>query len=337
MEIKNLNKKILPDIPVMRYGKPSAVCYIGSVIRLMEYIGDPVEQDELFALSGVGLCFPWKFASCCDEVSIIPEIPYRTFDAFGYKSEHIISDSINNKSVCFEKIRQSIDRGRPVIGFGITVKMPMSCLIVGYDDNGLYTRSFWPPKGMKRDCEEYFYSTDWYENCAGLLIVGDKTGKRLTGADAYTRIIEWAKKFRDYDRVVMADGQEIYINHQAFDRMDEWLLDDTQWQNPNQNGKEMFLKQCGLLLFNHYRYQLYEYLIKLDKEFPGVVNKPVFTAIERIGAAIPGANTSDLWLHEAVDPALKDFSVMSERAMREKVAEYVRLLKEYDNSVQWTL
>lgn len=51
------NKTLLPDVPALGYGNPSAVCYIGSVMRLMEYMGDPVEQDEVFALSGVGLCF----------------------------------------------------------------------------------------------------------------------------------------------------------------------------------------------------------------------------------------------------------------------------------------
>lgn len=331
------NKNILPDVPAMWYGNPSAVCYIGSVMRLMDYIGDPVQQDELFALSGVGLCFPWRFASSCDEVSIIPEIPMRTFEALGYESEYLSNDAVNDKLFCFDKIKQSIDRGNPVIGFGITVKMPMSCLIVGYDENGLYTRSFWAPNGEKRDSEEYFYSTNWHENCSGLLIVGEKTGERLNGKAAYDRITDWALKFRCYKRSVVAENQDIYINQHAFDAMIEWLLDDTQWENPNQGGKEQFLKQCGLLLFDHYRYQLYEYLKKLDSDFPNMVNKAVFTAIERIGIAIPGAHTSDLWLHEAVDPALKNFSAMSERAIREKTADYVRTLKEYDNSVQWTL
>jgi hypothetical protein len=64
------NKKILSGVPAMWYGNPSAVCYIGSVIRLMEYIGDPVEQDEVFALSGAGLCFPWRFASSCDLIGV---------------------------------------------------------------------------------------------------------------------------------------------------------------------------------------------------------------------------------------------------------------------------
>ena len=68
----------------MSYGNPSPMCYIGSVMRLMEYLGNPIGEDELFALSGVGLCFPWQFNSCCDEVSIIPDIPRRTFEALGY-------------------------------------------------------------------------------------------------------------------------------------------------------------------------------------------------------------------------------------------------------------
>lgn len=56
-----------------------------------------------------------------------------------------------------------------------------------------------------------------------------------------------------------------------------------------------------------------------------------------MSAAVPGAHTSDLWLHEAVDPALADFSAMRSRSLREKAAAYVRLLKGYDDSIQWTL
>ena len=42
MDMKNQNT--LRNVPAMWYGNPSAVCYIGAVMRLMEYIGDPVEQ-----------------------------------------------------------------------------------------------------------------------------------------------------------------------------------------------------------------------------------------------------------------------------------------------------
>lgn len=335
MDMKNQNT--LRNVPAMWYGNPSAVCYIGAVMRLMEYIGDPVEQDELFALSGAGLCFPWRYASCCDEISVISQIPSRTFEALGYESEYLPTEILPDKETCLKKIKRSIDSGRPVIGFGITVKMPMSCLVVGYDGSGLYTRSFWPPEGAKYDAEEYFYSPDWYENCAGLLIVGKRTGKRLAGAAAYARIADWALEFHRCPPSVWAGGKNIYINQYAFDAMMEWLLDDVQWKDPNQGGKEQYLKQCGLLLLQYYRSNLYQYLKKLDKEYPNLVNPSVFTALEHIVKAMPGAHASDLWLYKAVDPELREFSFMSRPSLRKRVVEYVNQLKEYDNSVQWTL
>lgn len=70
--------------------------------------------------------------------------------------------------------------------------------------------------------------------------------------------------------------------------MTEWLLDDTQWQAPQQDGKEMFLKQCGLLLFAHYRWQLGLYLRRLEDGCPGTVPAAVFETLERIGAARSG-------------------------------------------------
>ena len=330
-------KKILPNVPAMWYGHPSAVCYIGSVVRLMEYIGDPASETEVFALSGAGLCFPWRFASSCDEVSIIPEIPQRTFGAFGYESEYLPPDAVGDKTVCLDKIKESIGRGMPVIGFGITEKMPMTCLIVGYDENGLYTRSFWPPNGENHDSDEYFYSPDWHEKCSGLLIVGNKTSDRLTGAAAYKHITDTALMFRCYKQSVIAEGQDVYINQHAFNAMSDWLLDDAQWEDPMSAGKEQFLKQCGILLLGYYRNNLREYLENLEAENPGLVNPPVFTAIKRISDRIPGAHTSDLWLHEAVDPALKDFSAMKSRDLRKKVTDYVMELQGCDNNVQWTL
>ena len=332
-----MNKNVLSGISAMWYGNPSAVCFIGSVMRLMEYLGDPVEEDELFALSGVGLSFPWRFASCCDEVSIIPEVPFRTFEALGYKSEHLKDNDVSDKTVCFDKIKQSIDKGRPVIGIGITTKNPMACLISGYDEGGLYTRSFFSTEGEKHDIEKYFYSTDWHENCSGLLFVGDKINKRFKGKTAYDRIVWWAEYYRwKYkSQSVTSEGQEIFLNENAFEEMIKWLLDEGQWVNIE--NQEQYLKQMGLLLFSYYRYQLHEYLKKLEAETPGLVNKPVFAVLEKIGEAIPGAHTSDLWLHEAVDPMLKGFSVMRERSLREKTAKYVRMLQGLDNSVQWTL
>ena len=328
---------LLAGIPALRYGDPSAVCFIGAVQRLLEALGETVGQDELFALSGVGLCFPWRCGSCCDEVGIIPEIPARTLGAFGYESAYLTGEALADKAAAAAKIRASIAAGRPVIGFGVTVSAPMACLIVGCGKDGLYVRACQPPEGGEAGQAEPYFVADWHEKCAGLLFAGEKTGERLTGEAAYARIADWAALFRGYDLPVTAAGQAVYVGQAAFGQMIGWLLDDAQWQSPNEGGKEMYLKQCGLLLFNHYRWQLGLYLRRLEDARPGTVPAETFELLGRIGAAVPGAHTSDLWLHEAVDGALTDFSAMRRREVREKAAAYVRRLSELDAALLWSL
>lgn len=155
--------------------------------RLLEALGEAVGQDELFALSGVGLCFPWRCGSCCDEVGIIPEIPARTLGAFGYESAYLTGEALADKAAAAAKIRASIAAGRPVIGFGVTVSAPMACLIVGCGKDGLYVRACQPPEGGEAGQAEPYFVADWHEKCAGLLFAGEKTGERLTGEAAYAR------------------------------------------------------------------------------------------------------------------------------------------------------
>ena len=71
----------------------------------------------------------------------------------------------------------------------------------------------------------------------------------------------------------MAAGKPVYVSQRAFDRMNEWLLDDAQWQAPEQNNKEMYLKQCGLLLFAHYRRQLSLFLHRLEDGHPRLLRQ----------------------------------------------------------------
>lgn len=322
---------LLP-IPAIGYGETSPVCFIGSVMRLMDFRGDPIAEDELFALSGAGLSFPWGFGTSCDEVTLLPDIPARTFAALGYDSEYLSGAAVADKAACLRLIEESISQGRPVIGFGITTSAPMTCLIVGHDEHGLITRSYWPPAGQS-DPAAYFHSPDWHENCAGLLFVGQKTGERAVGAQAYRLIADWASRFRTSPAFVVLDGQEVFVGEHAFDAIIEWLLDDAAWTEPTLGSKEQYLKQAGLLLFAYYRDQLLSYLRKLDAADPGLVNPAALTELARIDRAIPGKQASQLWLGEAVDPALVDFGAMSARPLREMVANYVLRLRDMDGLV----
>ena len=359
---ENSQEKVLTGIPPMGYGDPSAVCYIGSIMRLMEYLGDPIEADELFTLSGTALCFPWKAGLCCDEVSILTEIPQRTFTALGYESEIIYEPNVYiepysltetremingqpiitinprkySKDFYIEKIINSIDNGRPVIGFGLT-ELNFTCLITGYQKNGegLNLRAYWSPQGEPEGYggdDNYYYTESWYEKCCGIVIVGDKTGERLAGEKAYKHIRETAKLMHE-KKMEYTQGEVIYNNTAAFDDMIRWILNDDWWQEGFDTGnRDMYLKPCGLWLLDHYRSFLHSYMGKLSEHNHGLVNPEIRPAIEELGSYITGPNV-DIGDLTTIDPDATDFSKLINRSTREKLADLVMKLKELDNKV----
>jgi len=336
---KGLAENVLRGIPQMRYGDPSAVCYIGSVLRLMEALGDPIAEDELFALSGAGLCFPWQYRSCCDEISIIPEIPRRTFAALGYESEYYYEPDLYagartySKAFYAEKIKRSIDNGRPVLGFGFT-KLNFTCLVTGYyhGGDGLYMRAFWSPEGKPEGYDEamYYSVDDWYDKCHGIVVVGEKTGERLAGEKAYAHLKESAAVFSAMASVT-AQGQTIHMGFGAFDAMIAWLLDDSRWDDLHDCG--VYLKPCGVLLLRHYRDHLGLYLEKLSEQCAGLVHPAIRPAIARMDELVKGAERSDWDLRRSVDRSITSFSEMEKRENREKVAACVARLKAIDREI----
>jgi len=341
-QLKGPAENVLRGVPRLRYGDPSPVCYIGSVMRLMEHIGDPIDQSELFALSGAGLCFPWAFQSSCDEISVVPEIPRRTFTALGYESEYYYEPDISSgarrysKEFYIEKIKRSIDSGRPVLGFGVTAAN-FTCLITGYYDhgNGLHLRSYWSPEGKPEgydDDETYYRAEDWYDKCHGIVTVGQKIGERLAGEKAYAHIREMAAIFSTIASVP-AERKTIPMGPAAFDAMAAWLLDDSQWETGDLHDQGVFLNPAGILLLMYYRNSLHEYLKKLAKDCPGLVDPAILSAIERMRPLVPGKRRGGGYVHESVYRKLKNFSNMRGRELREKVAACVAQLKGIDAEI----
>jgi len=347
-----LAENVLQGVPHMGYGNPSPVCYIGAVMRLMDYLGDPVEEDELFALSGAGLCFPWQYKSCCDEISILSAIPRRTFAALGYESEAYCEPGRGgeyrydqpeipagarkySKEFFMEKIRRSIDSGRPVLGFGLTAQN-FACLVTGYynDGEGLYLRAYWSPEGTPEgyDTEQYYRTEDWYVKCHGIAVIGEKTGGRLAGEEAYAHIRESAAVFDQLTSVPTQWG-EVPAGFAAFDAMIAWLLDDSQWDKKDLHDNDVFLKPCGVLLLNYYRNLLHSYLGKLSAQCPALVHPGILLAIARMAELVQGAQHSDWDLRKSVDRRITKFSKLRDRALREKVAASIGQLKALDREI----
>lgn len=174
-----------------------------------------------------------------------------------------------------------------------------------------------------------FHLLDW----SG--IDGQK-GEKLTDAEKYNRIVDWARKAR---------GQ----NPGVFDALTEWVLDDSQWTDEKLAENEQILMHGVFARFKEQNARLRAYLKELEPT--GVVNAPVFGALDRFDEELSGLSQNEC-LRETIAKVFADFSTMGERGIREKIAGnktgptgtdtvelfgYINYLKDCDAGVQWAL
>lgn len=188
-----------------------------------------------------------------------------------------------------------------------------------------------------------FRFIDWHD-------VDGEPDDRSTDAKTYRRIVEWAARAR---------GR----NPSAFDALTEWILDDSQWTAEQLAANERILMEGVIARFREQNDGLRERLRALEPS--GIVNPPVFHALDRFDEALSGSPgeisvreaasrlSVDLSItRELVSRVFADFTTMLERDVRVRIAGgktgpagtdsvdfsgYVNYLKECDASVQWAL
>ena len=174
-----------------------------------------------------------------------------------------------------------------------------------------------------------FHMLDWKEV---------KEQKELSPEEKYKRIISWAGKAR---------GR----NPKVFDALCDWLMNDDDWTEDKLAENKEILMQGVLARFKEQNARLRTYLKELEPS--GVVNFPVFKALDDFDKMLNGEKNG-YWECKETAKMFADFSVMSNRNMREKIAGgktgrqgvdtagplglgYIGYLKDGDASVQWCL
>ena len=164
--------------------------------------------------------------------------------------------------------------------------------------------------------------------------IEEKKGETLTDTEKYKRLVAWAGKAR---------GQ----NPTVFDALTEWILDDSEWTDEKLAENEQILMQGVFARFKEQNARLRAYLKELEPS--GVVNAPVFKALDRFDTELSGVSHVE---QETVAKVFADFSAMRERGVREMIAGgrtgpsgtdsvklygYINHLKDCDAQVQWCL
>lgn len=161
----------------------------------------------------------------------------------------------------------------------------------------------------------------------------------LSAAEKYNRIVRWAGEAR---------GQ----NPTIFDKLTEWILDDSEWTLDKHAENEQILMQGVLARFKDQNAKLRTVLKELEPS--GVVNETIWQALDNFDSDLtaPMGCPHYAEMRETVEKMFSDFSVMRERSVREIIAGnktgstgtdsveifgYINHLKNCDAQVQWCL
>lgn len=152
----------------------------------------------------------------------------------------------------------------------------------------------------------------------------------------------------EYQAIARWAGSARGRNPKAFDDLTEWLLDDAQWTEEQLSANERLLRD----IFDRFRRQNAWLRKRLTELTPsGVVNQPVFQALDRFDEELSGVS-HQTGMPNAAALMLADFSVMTGPAVRRQLAGgktgaagtdtvelfgYINELKDCDAAVQWTL
>lgn len=261
-------RAVLENVPRVHFYEGGKRCpediIIPSVVRaVLEYLGDedygckhcPVRVQAckvfctysfLVGVSGAAAFLSWKEGWHGDNVALFymsddpGAVERHIFEAIGYAYEAVMKEAgRDNEAVFRQHITESIDRGVPVLGYGV-IGPPEPSIITGYDEGGdvLIGWSFFQnfPEfnaGVEFEPSGYFRKRDWFKDTENLLIIGEKRPKPSL-PEISRDTLRWLLKVTRTPMVrPEPDAPEHYWQRHnglvAYDAWADHLLRDAEW------------------------------------------------------------------------------------------------------------
>jgi AraC-like DNA-binding protein len=272
--ISNVSK--LYENPAENYMFPSCMRSVAGALNE----GD--EMDFLFFAGITGDLFTqiwrepkWQYNDSYSSVCKDTQLPIKAaFDACGYIYEYLNKNDITGKRhECIQKIVSSIDKGLPVLTFGI-VGPPVCSVICGYDENGdvligwsQFTDE--PREDIQTDLitsENYFSVRNGLDRSEALIFLKEK-GKTPDIADSMrTSILNvpvWGR---------LPSSNHLFFGEKAFEKWAESLLCDECFENESMlEGPLDTYGSCIVLTGTNLHY-MKEYLDRAMQYCPDLKN-----------------------------------------------------------------
>ncbi|MBN2389319.1 MAG: hypothetical protein JXR84_01265 [Anaerolineae bacterium] len=267
-------RAVLESVPRVHFYEGGKRCpediIIPSVMRAtLEYLGEedygckhcPIRgqaskvfctYSHLVGVSGAAAFLSWKEGWHGDNIALFfmdadaGAVERHIFEAIGYAYEAVMKEEgRDNKAEFRQRIIESIDRGMPVLGYGV-VGPPEPSIITGYDEGGdvLIGWSFFqnfPDFNAGVEFEPaaegqpvgYFRKHDWFKDTENLLIIGEKQPKPSL-AEVSRDALRWLLKVTRTPMVRPEPDAPEWYRHRhnglaAYDAWADHLLRDAEW------------------------------------------------------------------------------------------------------------
>ena len=256
-------RAVLEDVPRVHFYEGGKRCpediILPSVMRaIMEFWGEKdygckhcLAQNPdckvlctyafLVGISGAASYLSWKEGWHADNPAIFymsddAQAPERhIFKAIGYEYEWVVkAQGRDNEALFRRRIAESIQRGVPVLGYGVIGPLEPS-IVAGYDEGGdvLIGWSFFQDASTECEPSGCFRQRDWFGSTDCLLIIGEKVDKPSLEETCRTAL-QW---MLEVARVPMVrpepDAPERYRHRRnglaAYEAWIEHLLRDGEW------------------------------------------------------------------------------------------------------------
>lgn len=257
---KEFTRKVLEQVPNITTQDPRVqenFQFCGCMRAVMQYLKKDPEYDFIFFAGITGALFSnvWSYQPIWDySESTVSHVNYTgkndiiksAFHAVGYECEIILKEEIQkNKKYYLNKIVESLNRGLPILTYGI-VGPPTCSLISGYDEEGeilIGWSAFQDGQlGMPDGYEPcgYFRKRNGLDESCGLIFFGKEI-------EAYTGSRIAAVAIQNIKRIVNLEKSEQYLyGTEAFKAWAEALMDD-QYYNEDSALLEKYADvHCGM-------------------------------------------------------------------------------------------
>lgn len=341
----------VPQVHFYQGGKrcPEDLSFASAVRACLEYLGDSeygckhaatprpgcitnCTYAHILGISGTAFWLTWRPGFYTDNaefrlMSDDPEAPIRhTFQALGYEYEYLTPTAEHDEAYLRQRIIHSVcDLRRPVISFGI-IGPPECGIITGYDEDGaiLVGWNYFQTDpafnaGLKAEPSGYYRKRDWFQNCAGLVIIGEKHDRPTLG-NIYRQAVQWGIQVARTPEVT-SNGTLYHNGLAAYTAWAEHLSHDADFPVDNETvlRNHHWIHELAIGLVAEARWYGSQFLVGMTEHVDAGVHRDAIEDIYHAAGYLAGEHELmwKLWDLEGGNGNPEAFRKMAEPAIRQ--------------------